>query len=105
MPERPGDKRLAVQVEDHPLDYIDFEGTIPPGDYGAGRVLIWDRGVYAASAVTPRKVTFAALGRRLNGAYKLVRMDGNNWLLMMIASGRPSQDRRREGGRQAPRES
>ncbi len=88
IPERPGEKRLAVQVEDHPLDYMGFEGTIPAGNYGAGEVFIWDRGYYAPSAMNERKVTFAAMGERLNGAYKLVRMEGENWLLMMLADGR-----------------
>lgn len=88
IPERPGEKRLAVKVEDHPLDYLDFEGTIPAGNYGAGEVTIWDRGLYAPAGISDRKVTFAARGRRLDGAYKLVRMEGDNWLLMKLADDR-----------------
>jgi len=88
VPARPGERRLAVEVEDHPLDYMDFQGAIPPGNYGAGEVVIWDRGYYAPSAMTRDKVTFAAMGDRLNGAYKLVRVDGKNWLMIMLADGR-----------------
>jgi len=87
IPSSPGEKRLAVEVEDHPLDYLDFQGTIPEGNYGAGEVTIWDRGFYVPSAVTPDKVTFAAVGARMNGAYKLARMRDNQWLLMMLADG------------------
>lgn len=89
IPEQPGEKRLAVKVEDHPLEYLEFEGTIPPGNYGAGQVTIWDRGLYAPAAMTDRKVTFAARGRRLDGAYKLVRMEGDDWLLTKLAEDRP----------------
>lgn len=88
VPARPGEKRLAVRVEDHPLDYMGFQGTIPPGNYGAGEVIIWDRGYYVPSAMTEGKVTFAAMGDRLNGAYKLIRTKGENWLLIMLADGR-----------------
>ncbi len=96
MPESPAEKRLAVEVEDHPLEYMDFQGTIPPGSYGAGEVIIWDRGYYVPSAVTPDKVTFAAMGGRLNGAYKLIRTEGKDWLLLMLADGRAPVHR---GGR------
>jgi bifunctional non-homologous end joining protein LigD len=82
-------QRLAVEVEDHPIEYLDFQGTIPQGSYGAGQVFIWDRGVYAPAEMIRDKVTFAALGRRLNGAYKLVRTRDNQWLLFMIAGAGP----------------
>jgi bifunctional non-homologous end joining protein LigD len=97
IPLRPGEKRLAVQVEDHPIGYLDFQGTIPPGNYGAGEVIIWDRGIYAPAAVTPDKVTFAARGRRLNGAYKLVRTKENQWLLFMVTPGDASGENSRSG--------
>jgi bifunctional non-homologous end joining protein LigD len=92
----PADKRLAVEVEDHPLDYGDFEGTIPKGEYGAGTVMVWDRGYYAPAPGTTvaeglksgdLKIIFA--GERLKGGWALVRMKADrkggkrvNWLLI-----------------------
>ncbi len=81
IPLEQGVKRLAVKVEDHPLSYIDFCGTIPAGNYGAGEVYIWDSGHYAAAEYSERKITLAMLGQRVQGGYKLVHTDGNNWLL------------------------
>ena len=96
----PADKHLAVAVEDHPLEYGDFEGVIPPGNYGAGSVIVWDRGVYdvidpvggdAADAVRKGKLDIALHGFKLNGAFTLVRTGGRyntnpkdkqNWLLI-----------------------
>jgi bifunctional non-homologous end joining protein LigD len=87
VPMRRGDRRLAVHVEDHPLDYAAFEGEIPAGEYGAGSVEIWDRGTYD---LVERKrdggLTVELHGERLNGRWTLIpaRMDGDpkNWLLM-----------------------
>jgi bifunctional non-homologous end joining protein LigD len=91
----PRDKRLAVQVEDHPLDYGDFEGTIPEGEYGGGTVMLWDRGFWTpAEGVDPHKALrkgefkFVLDGERLIGGFVLVRMAAhpsqraNNWLLI-----------------------
>ncbi len=92
----PADKRLAVEVEDHPLDYGDFEGTIPPGQYGAGTVQLWDRGYWAPEgskspdqALRAGDFKFTLDGERLHGSWVLVRMkqDRNggkrtNWLLI-----------------------
>src|SRR5208282_5115050 len=77
----PADKHLAVAVEDHPLEYGDFEGVIPPGNYGAGSVIVWDRGIFevidppgdAADAVRKGKLDIALHGFKLNGAFTLVR--------------------------------
>lgn len=92
----PHDKRLAVEVEDHPLDYGDFEGTIPKGQYGGGTVMLWDRGYWEPEGKTPPEVAlnkgdfkFRLKGKRLNGSFVLVRMRNDregskrtNWLLI-----------------------
>lgn len=80
---QPDLKRLAVQVEDHGLGYIDFEGTIEEGSYGAGTVTIWDSGTYEIETNRPGKIVFHLHGRRLKGRYTLLRMKWgpNQWLL------------------------
>lgn len=85
IPLERGIRRLAVQVEDHPLDYISFSGTIPAGNYGAGEVFIWDQGHYAAAEYSDSKITLAMLGDRIKGGYELVRTDNSNWLLFKIS--------------------
>jgi DNA ligase D-like protein (predicted ligase)/DNA ligase D-like protein (predicted 3'-phosphoesterase) len=85
IPEESGVKRLAVETEDHPLDYGGFEGEIPKGQYGAGTVKIWDRGVYVAKLWEADKIEFALQGERLSGRYVLVRLKRGgkkNWLLL-----------------------
>ncbi len=89
----PGQRRLAVQVEDHPIEYGGFEGVIPPGEYGAGTVMIWDRGVWVPEG-DPREgyrkghLRFRLEGGRLRGHWTLARMGrhggggGENWLLI-----------------------
>jgi bifunctional non-homologous end joining protein LigD len=93
----PKDKRLAVEVEDHPLDYGDFEGTIPKGEYGGGTVMLWDRGFWLPegtddvdAALRKGELKFVLAGGKLKGGWVLVRLkndrDGsgkrNNWLLI-----------------------
>jgi len=86
IPERPKEKRLAVHVEDHPLDYIDFAGTIPEGQYGAGEVKIFDSGLYSLLKNKPNEIEFVLKGDKLEGEYVLVKtkLGGkeNNWLLI-----------------------
>ena len=94
----PADRRLAVQTEDHPLDYGDFEGTIPKGQYGGGTVMLWDRGYWEPEG-DPRAMLkkgdlkFTLDGERLKGSYVLVRMkrrEGekrDNWLLIKHRDG------------------
>jgi DNA ligase D-like protein (predicted ligase)/DNA ligase D-like protein (predicted 3'-phosphoesterase) len=85
IPEESGVKRLAVQTEDHPLDYGGFEGEIPKGQYGAGTVKIWDRGYYAVKLWEEDKIEFLLQGERLKGRYVLVRLKRGgekNWLLL-----------------------
>ena len=91
----PGEKRLAVEVEDHPLDYGGFEGVIPQGQYGGGTVLLWDRGTWVpadsdpAAAHAKGTLKFELRGEKLHGNWALVRMGGKaaregrpNWLLV-----------------------
>jgi bifunctional non-homologous end joining protein LigD len=92
--EFPGDKRLAVQVEDHPIEYAGFEGTIPKGQYGGGTVMVWDFGDWTPLVDVERgleegNLKFELHGKKLKGAWALVRMKGRadrsgkeNWLLI-----------------------
>ncbi|OEU53264.1 MAG: hypothetical protein BA872_07870 [Desulfobacterales bacterium C00003060] len=88
----PADKRLAVMVDDHPLEYFGFEGIIPAGQYGAGAVVVWDQGEYGLlegndplEALEGGKMIIELHGKILKGGFSLVRMKGrgeNNWLLI-----------------------
>jgi len=82
----PADKRLAVMVDDHPLEYGGFEGTIPEGEYGAGEVFIWDRGPYELKEgdIGSGKLEVVFKGKKLKGAFVLTRMRGKekDWLLI-----------------------
>ena len=77
-------KRLAVLVDDHPLEYIDFEGIIPEGRYGAGPVVVWDNGTYDLLEEKTDKISFILKGKKLKGNFTLVRMKGKEkeWLLI-----------------------
>jgi bifunctional non-homologous end joining protein LigD len=92
VPLRSGERHLAVHVEDHPLDYADFEGTIPAGEYGAGTVEIWDRGTYELLEEKRNGgLTVRLHGERLDGVWTLVpaHLDGDpkNWLLLRKDAG------------------
>ena len=79
------EKRLAVQTEDHPIEYAKFAGTIPAGQYGAGTVEIWDKGTYEQKAWDENKVEFTLNGKKLKGRYVLVRLKragDKSWLLL-----------------------
>lgn len=96
----PAVKRLAVEVEDHPYDYKDFEGEIPKGNYGAGDVIVWDRGLYASAKpgegeegllkdLAEGHLSFVLLGEKLKGEFGLIRTRRENkegerkqWLLI-----------------------
>ena len=89
----PADKHLAVMVEDHPLDYRDFEGVIPEGEYGAGAVMMWDEGTYEvegdrspAEAIEKGELKVNLSGQKLKGGWVLVRTkwrgENKNWLLI-----------------------
>jgi DNA ligase D-like protein (predicted 3'-phosphoesterase) len=89
-PEAPGVRRLAIEVEDHDLDYIDFEGTIPEGEYGAGEVRIWDSGTYAVLSENDRRLKLRFSGARLRGEYALVPLEGKNWLFFKTSGTKES---------------
>ncbi|OAG28061.1 DNA polymerase ligase N-terminal domain-containing protein [Thermodesulfatator autotrophicus] len=79
-PLEPGVRRLAIQTEDHPLDYIYFEGIIPPGYYGAGVVKLWDKGQYETEKWEDDKIVINFQGEKLKGRYTLLRLRDKNWL-------------------------
>jgi len=81
-PEKAGIKRLAVQVEDHPLEYANFTGTIPEGQYGAGEVKIFDHGTYKLIHQSKNSLEFELNGKKLKGIWALVQFKGEskNWL-------------------------
>ena len=81
-PTESGIRRLAIQVNDHPLSYIDFEGDIAEGLYGAGKVEIWDKGEYELQQKEPDLLAFTLHGDRLQGKYALVHTSAENWLLL-----------------------
>lgn len=88
-PLKEGIKRLAVETEDHPLGYEDFEGTIPEGLYGAGKVELWDKGTYSPLEVKKGKKVFEIKGSRIQGRYALIKIksespDEKNWLFFKL---------------------
>lgn len=95
LPESEEERRLAVRTEDHPLDYLDFEGMIPEGNYGAGEVLLWEIGTYriVSGDLDQGKLTFVVSGRRHHGRYTLVRTgprgEKEAWLIMKTGSPLP----------------
>lgn len=90
-PKEEGIRRLALETEDHPLGYEEFEGVIPEGEYGAGQVEIWDKGTFQAEETTPGKRVVHIKGRVLTGRYALIKLKpGNstdkNWLFFKLRS-------------------
>ena len=85
IPKTSDEKRLAVETEDHPLEYAAFEGKIPEGQYGAGEVKIWDKGIYTPKVWDEKMVEFTLQGKKLVGRYVLVRLKrggDKNWLML-----------------------
>ncbi len=105
----PSDRRLAVHVENHPMDYINFEGTIPEGEYGGGTVMVWDTGTYHAEGnddikkdnslmqkqIGEGSIKIVLEGTKMKGAWHLVKMKGDekNWLLMKNKSDSKSKQK------------
>jgi len=95
----PAVKRLAVEVEDHFLDYANFEGNIPEGQYGAGPVMVWDQGTYTpedsdniAASLASGELKFVLHGQKLRGSWVLVRTRNSNWLLIKHRDGYASSE-------------
>jgi bifunctional non-homologous end joining protein LigD len=87
IPEVPGENRMAVRTEDHPLEYLSWEGVIPKGSYGAGTMKVWDSGTYEADEWTDTKATVTFHGRRIKGRYHLFHIggrDGNDWMIRRV---------------------
>ncbi len=85
-PRKIGERRLAISVDDHPIGYALFEGEIPQGTYGAGKVKTWDRGTFEIIENTPRKLVVNIHGSRLQGKYCLIHFEpeGKNWLFFKM---------------------
>src|ERR671917_2976033 len=81
IPPDPRRNHLAVRTEDHPLEYLDFHGDIPEGQYGAGTMAIWDRGTYETHKFREDEVMVTFHGERLHGRYVLFRTRGNDWMI------------------------
>lgn len=100
IPLKHGEKRLAVQVEDHPVSYLKFEGTIPRGQYGGGTVMVWDLGTYQLSKTSKPsrgKLDVVLRGKKLQGNWHLVRMrEGTGWLLIRGGPDLPALNAREE---------
>ena len=95
----PSVKRLAMQVEDHPMDYARFEGIIPAGEYGGGTVMVWDIGTWSPGeerdpegAFRAGAIRFTLAGRKLKGSWRLIRTRGRQWLLIKSRDGAASTD-------------
>src|SRR4051794_34099620 len=93
IPADPKRNHLAVRTEDHPLEYLEFHGDIPEGEYGAGSMRIWDRGTYEKHKFRDDEVMVTFHGERLDGKYVLFRTDGKNWMIHRMD---PPQDADRE---------
>ena len=86
LPKIKGPKRLAIQTEDHPVDYINFEGEIPEGNYGAGKVKVWDSGNYEirnqkSELRNVKSMKILLKGKKIKGEYAMVKLQGKNWLI------------------------
>ena len=93
LPPDPRVNHLAVATEDHPLSYVDFEGDIPRGEYGGGKVILWDSGTYTEEKFSDREVMVVLDGARLKGRHVLFRTDAKNWMIHRMD---PADDPSRE---------
>jgi bifunctional non-homologous end joining protein LigD len=92
IPADPNENRLAVHTEDHPIEYLDFHGTIPKGEYGAGEMTIWDRGTYEAEKIEDNKIVAVFDGERVKGRYALFQTRGDDWMIHRMDAADPERD-------------
>ncbi|MEV6320998.1 ATP-dependent DNA ligase [Nocardia sp. NPDC051787] len=104
-PTSPDQNRLAVHTEDHPLEYLDFHGAIPKGEYGAGEMTIWDSGTYDTEKWRDDEVIVQFHGKRLTGRYALIQTNGNQWLMHLMRAHNGAEDRDEPGTGQIIRSS
>jgi DNA ligase D-like protein (predicted ligase)/DNA ligase D-like protein (predicted polymerase)/DNA ligase D-like protein (predicted 3'-phosphoesterase) len=97
LPDTPSVNHLAVHTEDHPLEYLTFEATIPKGEYGAGKMVIWDTGTYETEKFNDDEVIVTLHGKKIDGRYALIQTDGKNWL-----AHRMKEQKRPQAGDLAP---
>ena len=77
-------KRLAIKVEDHNMNYINFKGVIPEGKYGAGKVSIWDKGKFSLLEFNKKTIKFILFGKKVSGKYNLIHWKNKEWLLIKV---------------------
>ncbi|WP_433681131.1 ATP-dependent DNA ligase [Nocardia sp. CA-119907] len=98
-PTSPKQNRLAVHTEDHPLEYLDFHGAIPKGQYGAGEMTIWDSGTYETEKWRTDEVIVTFHGERLRGRYALIQTNGTQWLMHLMQDQSPREDGSQDGAK------
>ncbi|WP_214323464.1 DNA polymerase ligase N-terminal domain-containing protein [Nonomuraea sediminis] len=86
LPQDPGTNHLAVHTEDHPIEYLDFSGEIPEGEYGGGAMTVWDRGVYEAEKWSDREVKVVLHGERVSGRFALFQTRGKDWMIHLMGA-------------------
>jgi bifunctional non-homologous end joining protein LigD len=92
VPQDPDENRLAVHTEDHPIEYLDFHGTIPKGEYGAGEMTIWDSGTYEAEKIEEKKIVARFAGERVRGRYALFQTRGDDWMIHRMDPADPDRE-------------
>jgi bifunctional non-homologous end joining protein LigD len=92
VPQDPSENRLAVHTEDHPIEYLDFHGTIPKGEYGAGKMSIWDQGTYEPEKVEDKKIVARFDGERVQGRYALFQTRGDDWMIHRMDPADPDRE-------------
>ena len=92
VPQDPSENRLAVHTEDHPIEYLDFHGKIPKGEYGAGEMTIWDRGTYEPEKIEEKKIVARFDGERVKGRYALFQTRGDDWMIHRMDPADPARE-------------